>query len=85
MSEVSDSITLVFLRKRANKTQRQVADLLDVKAQTVSDWERGVTEPHLRPIEMKQLIEFFGCTFDELVEAFEEARQRRSRETHTSA
>ena len=59
------------LRKRAGLTQRQVAIALDKKVATISDWERGVTNPRLTFSETKRLMEIFGCTLDELIESFE--------------
>jgi len=37
-------------RERAGLTQRQIADLLDVRQTTVSAWETAVSEPNLETI-----------------------------------
>lgn len=68
-------LTPVDLRKRANKTQREVAQALDVRQGTISDWERGVAIPHLRPSQLKQLMMTLGATLDEIIEAFERPDQ----------
>ena len=64
------SLTPMSLRKKANLTQRQVAQAIDVQVQTVGGWEKGVT-PHLPPSKYKKLCELYDCTLDELIEAFE--------------
>jgi transcriptional regulator with XRE-family HTH domain len=71
MVENHEPLTPVTLRKRANKTQRQVAERLGKKVGTISDWERGKTKPQLSFSEVKVLMEFLDCTLDELIEAFE--------------
>ncbi|NJL41101.1 MAG: helix-turn-helix transcriptional regulator [Leptolyngbyaceae cyanobacterium RM2_2_4] len=76
MSEGDEPLTPVSLRKRAKKTQRQVAEALGKKVTTISDWERRKTKPQLSFSEVKQLMEFLNCTLEELIEAFEgNARQ----------
>lgn len=73
MSETNEKTPLdpVTLRKRANKTQRQVAETIGRKVTTISDWERGKTKPHLSFSEVKKLMQLFNCTIDDLIEAFE--------------
>jgi len=66
-------LTPMCLRKRVNLTQRQVAKALDVRESTVSEWERGLSKPHLIPSKTKKLLELYQCTIDELIEAFEES------------
>lgn len=66
-----DRITPVTLRKRANLTQRKVAEALDVRQGTISDWERGLAVPHLRPSQVKVMMQLFKCSIDELIEAYE--------------
>ncbi|MEG4058561.1 MULTISPECIES: helix-turn-helix transcriptional regulator [unclassified Microcoleus] len=63
--------TPVNLRKRTGLTQRQIARALDVRESTVSEWERGLSVPHLPLSKVKQMMEVYQCTLDELVEAFE--------------
>lgn len=69
----SDPLTPMTLRKRAGLTQRQVAQALDIREQTVSAWERGGV-PHLPPSKIKRMCEIYRCTIDELIEAFENPR-----------
>lgn len=59
------------LRKRAKLTQRQVAQALDVRESTVSEWERRISLPHLIPSKMKKLLEIYQCSLDDLIEVFE--------------
>lgn len=59
------------LRKRANKTQREVATAIGKKVATISDWERGKTRPQVCFSEVKKLMEVLNCDLDELIEAFE--------------
>lgn len=69
MSEEKDQLTLAKLRKRAGLTQRKVADALGITNKTVSEWERGIGEPHLTIAETQRLMEVLQCTFEELLEA----------------
>ncbi len=69
MSEKKDQLTLAKLRKRAGLTQRKVADALGITNKTVSEWERGIGEPHLTIAETQRLMEVMQCTFEELLEA----------------
>jgi transcriptional regulator with XRE-family HTH domain len=68
MSESPPS-SLADLRKRANFTQRQVADLLNVTVTTVSAWERGTQVPRLTFSQIEILLDAFGCTIQDLVSA----------------
>ena len=64
-------VTPVDLRKRAGLTQRQVARFLDIRETAVSEWERKLSIPRLQPSKIKKMMEIYGCTIDELIEAFE--------------
>jgi transcriptional regulator with XRE-family HTH domain len=68
--EKKEHLTPMALRKQAGLTQRQVAQALDIQTQTVGSWEKGGV-PHLPPSKIKRLCEIFGCTLDDLIEAFE--------------
>jgi transcriptional regulator with XRE-family HTH domain len=57
------------LRKRVGLTQRQVAQALNVRESTVSEWERRLSAPRLRLV--KQMLNVYQCSLDELIEAFE--------------
>ena len=76
MSEEKDQLTLANLRKRAGLTQRQVADGLGITNKTVSEWERGITEPHLTISETQRLMDILQCTFQELLEATSQRSQK---------
>lgn len=52
-------------RKKANLSQKQLADKLHVTQQSVSQWEKGLREPSIEML--KKLAEIFNCTIDELV------------------
>ena len=54
-------------RKKANLTQQQVADRLNVARTSVSHWENGAREPDLKTI--RELSELFGVAFEYLVGA----------------
>ncbi|RAM49462.1 MAG: XRE family transcriptional regulator [Hapalosiphonaceae cyanobacterium JJU2] len=62
------------LRKRAGLSQRQVAQELDIRSQTVADWEKGRV-PRLPPSKLKRLCEIYNCTLDDLIDAFENPDQ----------
>lgn len=67
-----EPLTPMSLRKRVGLTQREVAQRLDIRSQTVGGWEKGGV-PHLPPSKMKKLCEVYNCTLDDLIEAFEGA------------
>lgn len=58
------------LRNRAGLSQREVAQKLDIRSQTVAGWEKGGI-PHLPPSKMKLLCELYQSTLDDLIEVFE--------------
>jgi DNA-binding XRE family transcriptional regulator len=70
-----DPLTPVDLRKRANLTQRKLAEALDIRQGTISDWERGLAIPHLRPSQLKRMMEELNCTLDDIIEAYEKPKQ----------
>lgn len=71
LNRSDDQLNPVKLRKRIGLTQRQVAQMLDVRQSTVSDWERGVSVPNIPPSKVKRMLEVYQCTLEELIEAFE--------------
>jgi len=75
MTKDENQVTPMSLRKRIpGLTQRKVATALDVRESTVSEWERGITKPHLLPSQLKKMMEVYQCPLDELIEAFEGSR-----------
>ncbi|MCC3405189.1 MAG: helix-turn-helix transcriptional regulator [Microcoleus sp. PH2017_10_PVI_O_A] len=67
-------VTPVLLRKRINLTQRQASDLLGVRESTISEWERGLSTPHL--LLVPKIMEVYACSADEVVEAFVNLRSK---------
>lgn len=63
MKQVSRKI--VSLRKEKNLTQTELADMMGVSFQAVSNWERGNSMPDIS--KLPQLAELFGCSVDELL------------------
>ena len=53
------------MRKKRGLTQKQLAELLGVKQQNVSDWERGERSPSVK--NLKKLVEVLNCQIDDLV------------------
>ena len=64
--------TLKELRRQAGLTQYELSQILDVREKTVSEWERGVTEPHIPPKKVLLLCDTLDCSLDELVIAIEQ-------------
>lgn len=67
-------LTPVWIRKRANKTQRQIAVELGTTESVVSKWERGVTVPHPSLIDIPKYCQAYDCSLEELIEAFSNIR-----------
>ncbi len=59
------------LRLEVGLTQYQLSQILDVRVKTVSDWERGVKQPHMPPPKMLFLCKTLHCSLEELVLAVE--------------
>lgn len=61
---MNDSISqkLRILRKERRMTQQELADALDVKRATISNYEIGRRSPHLS--ELRRIAEFFGVGLD---------------------
>lgn len=55
-----------ILRKRANLSQKQVANFLETSQSTVACWETGRAKP--RADKLPALAKLLGCTIDELLE-----------------
>lgn len=58
------------LRIKANLTQKDLADKMNVTFQTVSKWESDTNEPDIASI--KELAKIFGCSFEYLFNDEEE-------------
>lgn len=57
------------LRKRSGKRAEDIASELGVAMSTVRNWEQLKNVPRMTPASMKKVMQVYGCTFDELVEA----------------
>ena len=51
-------------RKRQNMTQSELGQKLNISAQAVSKWEKGLSEPDIDTI--KKMCEIFSCSINEL-------------------
>ncbi|MDJ0579066.1 helix-turn-helix transcriptional regulator [Crocosphaera sp.] len=60
------------LRLRSGKRAEEVAVELDVAVSTIRNWEQLKNAPRMTPLKLQQLMDVYGCTFDELVEAEKE-------------
>src|SRR5574344_443915 len=54
------------LRKEKNLSQEQLAEIIDVTRQTISNWELGETSPN--PEQLKVLSKAFNVSVDDLLE-----------------
>lgn len=63
------------LRLRRGITQEAIAQQLNVTAQAVSKWERGITTPDITML--PDISAFFGVTIDELFNISDETRMER--------
>lgn len=61
---MNDSISqkLRILRRERRLTQQELADALDVKRATISNYEIGRRSPHLS--ELRRIAEYFGVGLD---------------------
>ncbi len=66
---MSSGDKIMNLRKRLNLTQRQVASVVGVTDQTVSNWEQGIYTPRLTPAQTLALCQVLKCSLEELVSA----------------
>ena len=56
---------IINFRKEKNMTQTELADIMNVSFQAVSNWERGNSMPDIS--KLPQLAELLGCSVDELL------------------
>ncbi len=62
------------LRLRSNKRAEEIAVELGVAVSTVRNWDQLVTSPRMTAKGFQKLMEVYGCTFDELVQAESEVK-----------
>ena len=55
---------LKILREKAGLTQKEVAALFEIKQNTVSMWETGLSKP--RADKLPELAKLYGCSIDDL-------------------
>ncbi|MFM6252825.1 MAG: helix-turn-helix domain-containing protein, partial [Dolichospermum sp.] len=60
------------LRTKAKKTQKQVADRLNLTVQTVSNWESGRKHLRLDPLQMLTLCKTLNCSLEQLASEMSE-------------
>lgn len=61
---------LRLMRDRAGKSQKDVAEALDVKVQTVGNWEGERSIPALNPEQMFRLCQMLDISLEALAKAF---------------
>lgn len=61
------------LREKAGLRTVDVAYHLGVAESTVRNWESGRTVPKLTVPQMRQLLDLYKCTFEELEESLKES------------
>jgi DNA-binding XRE family transcriptional regulator len=57
-------------RNIADVTQAQIAKALDVRPQTVSNWEKGVSKPSLNPEQTLKLCSILKISLEDLAKGF---------------
>ena len=57
---------IVELRKKRILTQEQLSEKLGITRQTLSNWEKGITNPDI--IQAKNIASFFKITLDDLTD-----------------
>ena len=65
MSNIKLNEQLVFLRKQNNKTQQDLAQVLNVSNQAVSKWESGTSHPDINLL--PEIAQYFNVSIDELL------------------
>ena len=66
---------LIQLRKKANLSQEQLADKLNVTSQAISKWESGQTMPEADKILL--LSDIFHVTTDQLLKGVEDSQKHK--------
>lgn len=65
MEEIYLSSNLKYLRNRDNKTQEDIAKIIDKGASAVGNYENGLREP--TAVDLGKLATFFNVSVDDLV------------------
>lgn len=72
MSDHNPGLRLQFRRKLAGLEQKQLAELLGLSSQTISNWESNRATPTLRPQQYALLLNALGLQPQELAEFYAE-------------
>lgn len=70
---------LVYLRKKANLSQEQLAESLNVTRQAVSKWESGQSAPDMEKLLL--LSDIFGISTDQLLKGRYPARKEEKKDS----
>lgn len=65
-----NAITPTSLRELAGLTKIQLAAQLGLSIRTINNWEQNRSQPKLAPSQLKQMMEVYQCTLDQLIAAF---------------
>ena len=57
------------LRIRAGKRAEEIAVELGVAISTVRNWEQLKNVPRMTPKSLQRLMQVYGCTFEDLIQA----------------
>jgi transcriptional regulator with XRE-family HTH domain len=63
------------LRLKANLTLEQLARIVGASSSSVAKWEAGRV-PHWNPGRMEAISQALGCTYEELISAYEGPKQQ---------
>ncbi|MBE9178630.1 helix-turn-helix transcriptional regulator [Oculatella sp. LEGE 06141] len=69
--KLSFSEWLKVTRDRTGVTQARLAAELQVRPQTISNWENGVSSPSLDPVQMLKLCTLLKVSLEELAIAYQ--------------
>lgn len=67
------------LRLRSGKRAEEIAVEVGVSVSTVRNWDQLVTAPRMTASGFKKLMDVYGCSFDELLEAEQATAQESDR------
>jgi DNA-binding transcriptional regulator YiaG len=62
--------TPTILREMAGLTKIQLAAELGLSIRTINNWEQRRSQPKLVPSQLKQMMDVYQCTLDQLIAAF---------------
>jgi transcriptional regulator with XRE-family HTH domain len=73
-TDQKSNYTLKDLRVNAGLTQYELALILDLRGNTISEWERGLTEPRIPIRKVLLLCQTLDCSLDDLILALDETK-----------